>query len=218
MGRHNPKMVRLTTTDDSLPPSRILLKFPKPMWVFIGLTTLLWFYVHHGGRNHSKTLDFLSLSDVTVIRSTAQSHRFDRLGVQINTPENWAYLSTSDNTVAESLLYANSSDQIIVRLRPASRALTRLTHNESTETSRKVNPSLRWLEFTRRDDTKDTPAAAEEPIELFSQFAPSPSSWLNVGLCEVDGTTWIVQMSDLKRRDQNPACLSKLLSSIKRID
>jgi len=88
------------------------------MWVAIALLVAMAIVSATRDDHSGRTLDYLNKGEMIVIRSTASTHRFPVLGIEVGSPQGWSYLSVENDATAAQPTFVNEAEMVIVKFVP----------------------------------------------------------------------------------------------------
>lgn len=92
---------------------------PPLLWIGLGIIVVMALarQMRQGEDQVVPVADYFQRQDLAVVRSASRAHAFPSLGVKIDLPKGWTYLSVVDDIVSHPT-FVNESHPTIVRLHP----------------------------------------------------------------------------------------------------
>ncbi len=88
------------------------------MWIALGLVAIIGIRQYASEPQSGTFLNYLTPNQITVSRSEDAEHQFPRLGVRVAVSDGWAYLSTSQDSLAFTPTFSHAKSNLILRLQP----------------------------------------------------------------------------------------------------
>lgn len=88
------------------------------LWIALALIAITGVANWKGAPDPLRTIDHLNTSEIAIVRQVAKSHVFSTLGIKVETPDGWTYLSVTDDSIADQPTFVNASTDTIVSVRP----------------------------------------------------------------------------------------------------
>ncbi|WP_146513907.1 hypothetical protein [Rubripirellula amarantea] len=205
----------ITTTEH---PNVQRLSLHPMIWVLMGLTVLLVVRRAIDDQSQPESLNYSSDNRLMVIRSTTGVHRFDDLGINVEIPPGWAFLSVKDDVVANPLTFANSSAQVVVQVQPWSEALEKFEPSSAPPDAAKGDsrdgnsrePSVVWLDLELQG-----PPTRLRSGELKRDVLPKrrAQQW-RFGHWSCGSRDLLVMVWDLRPQETPPETVMQLLYSL----
>ena len=111
----------------------------------LGIVALIGLANRFGDPNPVQSLEYIHDKEI-ILKSSGVAHYFPVLGIGVELPEGWSYLSRRDDVTAVDLIFVNESQHTIVKIQPF-----RFTQWPPFETETEVrqyeNVLIEWLPF-----------------------------------------------------------------------
>ena len=125
------------------------LEMTRLVWVALAVVALIGVVKIADQEQRLSTLGSFGSEESVIIRSDEGSHQFPFLGVAVNLPEGWSYLSVTEDAVAERPSFVHEESGSIVRLQRFA-LKTWPPSDTEVETSEMDKGTVEWVQIDHR--------------------------------------------------------------------
>lgn len=125
------------------------LEMTRLVWVALAVVALIGVVKIADQDQRLNTLGSFGSEESVIIRSDEGGHRFPFLGVSVNLPPGWSYLSVTDDAVAEKPSFVHEESGSILRLQRFA-LKTWPPSDTEVEISELENGNVEWVQIDHR--------------------------------------------------------------------